>query len=128
MTANTPILALPYPLPADTVDVPRDVQALATKLDGIVPNMRIIAGGVTGAGAITRGGGFTVAHTGTGKYDININPPTPSAFIAGVAISDLGQNTMHVVFSDVDSVAFQNLDTVGVGTDAPFNFIAAFAP
>lgn len=35
MPANTPVLALPYPLPADTVDVPRDVQALATKLDGI---------------------------------------------------------------------------------------------
>ena len=33
MPANTPILALPYPVPADTVDVPRDVQALATKLD-----------------------------------------------------------------------------------------------
>lgn len=29
----TPNLALPYPLPGDTVDVPRDIQALATKLD-----------------------------------------------------------------------------------------------
>jgi hypothetical protein len=28
-------LALPYPLPADSVDVPRDVLALATKLDGL---------------------------------------------------------------------------------------------
>lgn len=35
MPSNTPVLALPYPVPADTVDVPRDVQALATKLDGI---------------------------------------------------------------------------------------------
>lgn len=34
MPANTPNLALPYPVSADTVDVPRDVQALATKLDG----------------------------------------------------------------------------------------------
>lgn len=30
---NTPNLALPYPVPADTVDVPRDVLALATRLD-----------------------------------------------------------------------------------------------
>lgn len=33
MPANTPNLALPYPVPADTVDVPRDVKALADKLD-----------------------------------------------------------------------------------------------
>ena len=31
----TPILALPYPIPDDSVDVPRDIQALATKLDGM---------------------------------------------------------------------------------------------
>lgn len=35
MPANTPRLALPYPVGADTVDVPRDVQALAIKLDGL---------------------------------------------------------------------------------------------
>src|SRR4051812_8400422 len=34
MPASTPRLALPYPTPDDSVDVPRDVQALATKLDG----------------------------------------------------------------------------------------------
>jgi hypothetical protein len=33
MGATTPNLALPYPVPADTVDVPRDMLALATKLD-----------------------------------------------------------------------------------------------
>lgn len=32
--ATTPILALPYPTLSDTADVPRDIQALATKLDG----------------------------------------------------------------------------------------------
>jgi hypothetical protein len=35
MPASTARLALPYPIPDDTVDVPRDVQALATKLDAI---------------------------------------------------------------------------------------------
>jgi len=35
MPATTPRLALPYPVPADTVDVPRDMQALADKLEGI---------------------------------------------------------------------------------------------
>lgn len=37
----TPRLALPYPITTDTADVPRDVQALATKLDsadaGLIP-------------------------------------------------------------------------------------------
>src|SRR4029077_6354783 len=31
---NTPVLALPYPSATDTADVPRDIQALAVKLDG----------------------------------------------------------------------------------------------
>lgn len=38
MPATTPNLALPYPVAADTADVPRDIQALAVKLD-------IVAGG-----------------------------------------------------------------------------------
>ena len=33
MPANTTVLQLPYPVPDDTVDVPRDVKALAEKLD-----------------------------------------------------------------------------------------------
>ena len=33
MPANTTRLALPYPLPDDTTDVPRDVKALAEKVD-----------------------------------------------------------------------------------------------
>lgn len=42
MPGTTPRLALPYPVPDDTVDVPRDVKALADKIDtlpevGIAP-------------------------------------------------------------------------------------------
>lgn len=47
--ANTPILALPYPAPADTVDVPRDIQALATKLDGVVPIVPALVAALPGA-------------------------------------------------------------------------------
>jgi hypothetical protein len=36
MPASTPRLVLPYPIPDDTVDVPRDIQALATRLDNLV--------------------------------------------------------------------------------------------
>ena len=36
MPANTPNLSLPYPIPADSVDVPRDIQALATSLDTLL--------------------------------------------------------------------------------------------
>jgi hypothetical protein len=34
---NTPVLGLPYPQASDTADVPRDMQALAVKLDAVVP-------------------------------------------------------------------------------------------
>jgi hypothetical protein len=32
---TTPVFALPYPVASDTADVPRDIQALAVKLDGL---------------------------------------------------------------------------------------------
>lgn len=35
MPANTPRLTLPFPIPDDTVDVPRDVKALADTLDAL---------------------------------------------------------------------------------------------
>jgi hypothetical protein len=34
-SGSTPRLALPYPIPDDPVDVPRDIKALADKLDGL---------------------------------------------------------------------------------------------
>src|SRR4051812_50074097 len=36
MPTTTPRLALPYPTPDDTADVPRDIQALANALDSLV--------------------------------------------------------------------------------------------
>ena len=39
MPGSTSRLALPYPVPSDTADVPRDVQALATKLDTDVASL-----------------------------------------------------------------------------------------
>lgn len=45
MAATTPKLALPYPASTDTVDVPRDIQALATKLDNtVVPAAQVPVG------------------------------------------------------------------------------------
>lgn len=43
-SGSTGKLALPYPIGADTVDVPRDVQALATKLDPLVATQTDLAG------------------------------------------------------------------------------------
>lgn len=40
--ATTPNFALPYPIPTDTPDVPRDLQALAVKLDGTsLPSLQL---------------------------------------------------------------------------------------
>jgi hypothetical protein len=41
MAATTPKLALPYPIPDDSVDVPRDVKALADKLDTLYKAMNV---------------------------------------------------------------------------------------
>jgi microcystin-dependent protein len=44
--ATTPIYALPYPLETDSADVPRDIQALANRLEAVLPGV----GTPTGAG------------------------------------------------------------------------------
>jgi microcystin-dependent protein len=46
MTLTTPKYALPYPQETDTADVPRDVQALAQRLEAVLPGV----GMPTGAG------------------------------------------------------------------------------
>jgi hypothetical protein len=45
MGGTTPTLALPYPVAADTADVPRDIKALADKLDAsiLVPGCPIVS-------------------------------------------------------------------------------------
>jgi microcystin-dependent protein len=46
-SGSTPKLALPYPVSADTVDVPRDILALATKLDNLlVPSADVPTGAI----------------------------------------------------------------------------------
>lgn len=52
MPANTPVLGFPYPVPGDTVDVPRDAKALADKCDTIA-SMKI-------AEVVTAGGQTTI--------------------------------------------------------------------
>lgn len=44
MTLTTPKYALPYPQESDTADVPRDVQALAQRLEVVLPNVGIPTG------------------------------------------------------------------------------------
>jgi hypothetical protein len=41
MALSTPRLALPYPVPDDTVDVPRDIQALAVRLDTVTGGLTL---------------------------------------------------------------------------------------
>ena len=44
MSKTTPIYALPYPEESDSADVPRDVQALAQRLEAVLPNVGIPTG------------------------------------------------------------------------------------
>lgn len=62
-------LALPYPIPADNVDVPRDVQALATKLDAL-----------QGYGPPTFATGTLPASPATGD-EVYYTPPSTSGIM-----------------------------------------------
>jgi len=75
MAGTTPRLALPYPVGADTVDVPRDMQALANKLDPTTP--AFVQGTAAARPAAGVAGRFHYAtDTGALSYD------TGSAWLA----------------------------------------------
>jgi Phage Tail Collar Domain len=42
--STTPIYALPYPVESDSADVPRDIQALAQRLEAVLPSVGIPTG------------------------------------------------------------------------------------
>lgn len=66
---TTPKYALPYPVASDTADVPRDIQALATRLDGLIETRltRISRGA---AGPITGGAIGPIAFTASDIDDL----------------------------------------------------------
>jgi microcystin-dependent protein len=72
MPTTTPRLALPYPTPDDTADVPRDIQALANALDSlvyIIGELRNIGGEAAGtfrAGPVVAGRTIVGAGQGPG--------------------------------------------------------------
>lgn len=81
MPAATARLQLPYPIPDDTVDVPRDVQALAAKLD---PSTSVYLQGTAAArpAAGVSGRLYFATDTGAVSYDTGtawINVSTPSS-------------------------------------------------
>ena len=43
-TQHTPIYQLPYPQETDTADVPRDIQALAQRIEAVLPNVGMVPG------------------------------------------------------------------------------------
>jgi hypothetical protein len=106
MPASTPRLALPYPIPDDTVDVPRDVQALATKLETLqdlgvpYPGQGCQVGGVTAAG---NSSAFPQLIGATGTT----NPPTrniPAGSVSGavftVPVAGIWRLTLHLRFDN----------------------------
>jgi microcystin-dependent protein len=55
---STPTYALPYPAETDTADVPRDIQALAARLDSVLPGVGTPTGGGLDWYAATPPAGF----------------------------------------------------------------------
>jgi hypothetical protein len=106
MPAATSRLLLPYPIPDDSVDVPRDVQALAVKLDGIpdigvpYPGQGCSASGVT-AGGSSSAFPQLLGQTGT------VNPPVrnvPAGALSGatytVPVAGIWRLTLHLRFDN----------------------------
>ncbi|HTE61710.1 MAG TPA: hypothetical protein VK631_15260 [Solirubrobacteraceae bacterium] len=114
-----------------TIGQHADLEAEVERLKVLVrqlQGMRIVAGGVTGAGAVNYGDGFSVARTGVGVYNVTLRRPYPGQY-ARLFGSDQGAAlvpyytapgpgifTAHVVdLSGTHVDAFWSFLTVGRG-------------
>jgi hypothetical protein len=112
MGSTTPNLALPYPVPADTVDVPRDVQALATKLDGITALVPPVVSALPGSPVDGQECYLLADVTAGTVWHLRYRAASPSTykweFLGGgesIAVVDTPEST--------SSTTFTNLATIG---------------
>ena len=83
MSTNTPRLALPRPIPDDTVDIPRDLTALTDKLDPITVAFSLgtlsarPAAGTAGRFYFATDTGVLSFDTGSAWVDFQGNDPIP---------------------------------------------------
>jgi hypothetical protein len=121
---TTPNYALPYPVATDTADVPRDIQALATRLDDrtVIPRA-VIAGQVAANGTITKGTGFTVNKTGTGNYVVTI---TAGGILQGASATGLGTAIQISAFTNTTfNLALYSFSGGAFAfADQPWSFVA----
>jgi len=87
MPALTPNFEYPYPLPADSINVPRDMQALAERLDKVSFSLspRLVMNGVDQYNWLLADGGTRVLTTSLGG-DVNIGYAHPFAYTPGVVV------------------------------------------
>jgi hypothetical protein len=98
----------------------------------------VVAGAVNTVGAVIAGSGFTVQHTATGQYTLDISPGTfancspPQSNNGPIVVAGPVQNTVIVKFSQTvcngdgsSSVSISVVNTSGTAVDGNFSFIAA---
>ena len=119
-TGSTPVYSLPYPLPTDSVDVAGDIQALAGRLELVLPGLSApnvkVLGYNTSASAITIGdpvyitGIYSVAASAT---IVEIHPSDASASVTmpaqAIAVSSIGAGTEGEII--LSGIADAYLDT-----------------
>jgi hypothetical protein len=97
---------------------------LIRQLQGALGGNRIVAGGVTDAGAVNYGPGFSATKTGTGLYTVTYDVPFSAQPSLGFG-SDQG-TFLRIFYSSSDEasvdVVVQN--AAGAAVDAYFSFQA----
>lgn len=107
---NTPLNVLPYPALTDPADVPADLQALATKLDGLVPGRWI-----TSAPMAAAGGGVNTSVPASAGTDLPV-PVTLNQSPAGAFTRNASGNivvTAAGFYTVSASVRFDSVATLG---------------
>lgn len=127
MPSATTRLALPYPLNADAVDVPGDIQALATALDNVVPYSQ----GVVGSRPVSTGGSpgiqgrrYYATDEGIEYLDTGsswIVSPRPAGSIAGTELANSAVTAGKLASDAVTTAKILNANVTDEKLASPSN-------
>jgi len=122
---TTPKYALPYPALADTPDVPRDLEALATRLDATL-DARLTRISRGAAGPITGGAPSVLAFVTEDIDDLGAWTVSFASRLTAPAAGwyDLGATVMYDQFANSD--AFVALRLVNPAVTLPFSATGRF--
>jgi hypothetical protein len=100
------------------------IETLIRQLQGALGGRRIMSGGVTPAGAVNYGSGFTVARTGVGVFVVTFSVPFAATYALGFGSDNGNPQTSYYSASTLGGFTAQITNLAGANVDQFWNFQA----